>query len=113
MSFNNSSYSNKKNNSPFLSASNFASGGFLGMFNSPSQNTSTSAMGAISSNSGATPTNTGAPATTPTLMNTPADVNTRVNELEKRLRKLETGGGFFGGGRQRRKTTRKNKSRKC
>jgi hypothetical protein len=111
MSFNNSSYSNKKSNSPFLSASNFASGGFLGMFDSPSQNTSTSAMGAISTNTGVTPTKTGV-TTTPTLTNTPADVNTRVDDLEKRLRKLETGGGFFGGGRQRFKRTRKNKSRK-
>ena len=99
MSFNNGKYNNKSN-IPF-------SGGFLGMFESPSQ--PTTGLGAISSSS--TPTNTGLTSMPNPTMN-PPDVNTRVDDLEKRLRKLETGGGFFGGGRQRRKRTRKHKSRK-
>ena len=109
MSFNNGKYNNNKSNSPFLSASNFASGGFLGMFNSPSSSQTTTGLGAITSS--VTPTNTGA-ASMSTPTNRPSDVNTRVDDLEKRLRKLETGGGFFGGGKLRRKRTRKHKSRK-
>ena len=99
MSFNNSKYNNKSN-IPF-------SGGFLGMFESPSQ--PTTGLGAISSSS--TPTNTGVTSMLNPTTTTP-DVNTRVNDLEERLRKLETGGGFFGGGKLRRKRTRKHKSRK-
>jgi hypothetical protein len=98
MQFNNSKLPNSQpvNDNPFISLS----GGFLDMFNQPSQQT------------GATPQNV---VNQPSMMNQPRDVNNRMDELENRLKKLETGGGFFGGRRSaRRKSrgTRKHKSRK-
>ena len=97
MSFNNSSYKNKQANSPFLSASNVMGGGFLGMFNAPSEQQQRQQK---LSNLNVTPQN---------VVNRPMDPNSRIDELEHRLKKLETGGGFFGGRRLRRKSRKTRK----
>ena len=98
MSFN----SGPENNNPFLSASNIMGGGFLGMFDSQQQQQQ--------QNTGISPQNI---VNQPRITNQSNDVNTRIGELENRLKKLEVGGSFFGGKRHLRhkskKATRKHK----
>ena len=93
MSYNNSS---TKSNSPFLSMSNMQ-GGFLGMFESKNPNV----------------TGVETPQSVVNIpgMNNRVSDSSRLQEIERRLQKLETGGGFFGG-RRRKHRTRKHKSRK-
>jgi len=87
------------------------SGGFLGLFNSPSQQTSSQQVMPQQRpmNSTVTPQSV---VNSPSTSSSTSEIHNRMAELERRLGKLETGGGFFGGSKgKKRKTKRTRKHR--